>query len=164
MKKFTCLFILFVAFVAFKADKINMSVKDFKPVLGKWKGTLTYLDYKSGKPYTMPANVIIFGNVTNTNQLIVGYIYPNEPKANSNDTLTIERTMINKARVVSKKTLPNKTVEIITEIQGVDGNNNNSAILKHTYIVGKNVFSVRKEVQFDGDTTWIQRNIYSFLR
>ena len=33
------------------------SSNDLKQLTGFWKGTLTYLDYSSGKPYTMPANL-----------------------------------------------------------------------------------------------------------
>lgn len=164
MKKFFPFLLLFITSFAFLADKIHVSTKEFKPVFGKWKGSLTYLDYKTGKPYTMPVNVDIFENTTNDNQFIIGYNYPNEPKANENDTLTIRHHLINKSKVISKKILPNKTVEIITEINGKDGNDDKNAILKHTYIIGNNIFSIRKDVQFVGDTTWIQRNIYLFKR
>ena len=59
-----------------------VSVKDFKPAFGKWKGTLTYLDYTSGKPYTMPCNIKVSKDGSNAQQLILAFEYPNEPKAN----------------------------------------------------------------------------------
>jgi hypothetical protein len=65
----------------------SVKVKDFKPAFGKWTGTLTYLDYSSGKPYTMPANVRISANPFNNRQIIFAFEYYKEPGANGNDTL-----------------------------------------------------------------------------
>jgi hypothetical protein len=33
--------------------------KDFAKLSGTWGGSLTYVDYSTGKPYTMPANLEI---------------------------------------------------------------------------------------------------------
>jgi 3-methyladenine DNA glycosylase/8-oxoguanine DNA glycosylase len=33
--------------------------KDFAKLSGTWEGSLTYVDYSTGKPYTMPANLEI---------------------------------------------------------------------------------------------------------
>ena len=56
-------------------------------MIGKWTGSLTYLDYSSGKSFSMPANVEI--SESGTKNLIFDYKYPNEPKANVADTITI---------------------------------------------------------------------------
>ena len=74
---------------AFTQTIASVNVKDFKPAFGKWKGSLIYLDYSSGKPYTMPANVTISKDVNNVHRLIFAFVYPDEPKANGNDTLVI---------------------------------------------------------------------------
>ena len=39
--------------------KYTVNSNDFKAAIGFWKGSLTYLDYASGKPYTMPANITL---------------------------------------------------------------------------------------------------------
>lgn len=34
-------------------------LKDFNSLIGSWEGSLTYLDYTTGKPYTMSADIEI---------------------------------------------------------------------------------------------------------
>ena len=43
-------------------DSVNaqsLQVKDLSNSVGSWEGKLTYLDYSTGKPYTMSANIKI---------------------------------------------------------------------------------------------------------
>jgi len=144
----------------------SVSVYDFKPVLGNWKGTLTYLDYSSGKPYTMPANVSISIDTKNNNQIIFSYQYPNEPKSNGSDTLQIKSngTMLDQATVSLKKINTDGSIQIETERNGIDGNDNKKAILKHVYLISSKQFINRKEVKFMGEQNWIKRNEYNFSR
>ena len=142
-----------------------ISVKDFKPALGKWTGTLTYLDYTSGKPYTMPANITVSADPQNIRQIILSIEYPDEPKANGNDTLTIssDGKMLNRDVVISKQK-SNGKLEIITERNDVDGNDRKKALIRHIYSIGKKSFSNRKEVKFEGEEKWILRNEYKMSR
>jgi hypothetical protein len=52
---------LFLAMVLAWGYSIGQSfqVKDLSNSAGRWEGKLTYLDYSSGKPYTMLANINI---------------------------------------------------------------------------------------------------------
>jgi hypothetical protein len=142
-----------------------VSVKDFAIAAGPWKGKLTYLDYTSGKPYTMPANITL-RILADNSSIELAFVYPDEPKANGKDTLFISGngSMLNKAKIISKKLLPDGSIQIITDINGKDGNDNKSAILRHIYTIGKNNFSNRKEVKFEGADQWIMRNEYVFSR
>lgn len=155
---------LSLVFVAFLFTA-TVSIKDFRPAFGKWKGTLTYLDYTSGKPYTMPCNITVSKNESNSKSLIIAYEYPNEPKANGKDTLLIsaDGTMLDGATVISKQKTK-KVLEIITEKNGVDGNDRKNAIIRHIYFIEKNSFSNRKEVKFVGEEKWILRNEYKMSR
>ena len=141
----------------------TINTTDFRQSLGAWTGSLTYLDYSSGKPFTMPANVTL---MTGTDAIILSFVYPKEPKANGNDTLRIAKngTEFGSASVTSRKVLADGSVEVITEKNGVDGNENRKAILRHTYILGKDKFSNRKDVKFVGEEKWILRNEYVFGR
>ena len=67
-----------------KARPANVSVEseDLRTLIGSWEGSLTYIDYSSGEPYTMPANLIIKAG-KNDNELILQNVFPNEPHANS---------------------------------------------------------------------------------
>lgn len=144
---------------------ITVSVNDFKPAFGKWEGTITYLDYTSGKPFTMPCNITLTKDNTNDHQLILALDYPQEKKANGNDTLVIssDGTMIDGATVVSRKKEDDVLI-ITTDKNGIDGNDDKKAILRHIYTIGRKTFSIRKEVKFDGEDKWIMRNEYKMGR
>ena len=156
---------LFIATIVYH-DNITVLSKDFKPSFGKWKGTLTYLDYKSGKPYTMPANITISKDKQDKQRLVFAFEYPDEPKANGNDTLMISRdgSTIDGALVVSKQKDADGNLQIITDKAGFDGNDNRAAILRHIYTIGKKIFINRKEVKFDGEEVFIMRNEFKMSR
>ncbi len=167
MKKKT-VFILF----AFCALHINIaftqpivSVKDFQLLIGNWHGSLTYLDYTTNKPYTMPANITITP-IGRTNSFLFANSFPEEPNASWTDTILIsaDGRMINDETVKSKQLLKNGALQIITEVLSIDGNEKKPALLKYTYTMGKNSFIKRKEVQFTGDKKWIQRHEYSYKK
>ncbi len=151
--------------VSFAQSKVITSVSDFNKLLGNWKGTLTYLDYSSGKPYTMPADLKI-RRIGNTSQYSFLNIYPNEPKANSIDTFTIsaDGRSINKELIKSRKMLTKGNIEIVTEELGKDGNDNKEATIRHSYTFGKAKFKIIKEVQFISEQKWIKRHEYSYSR
>ena len=139
--------------------------KDFEKLSGAWQGSLTYLDYSSGKPYTMPADIEI-KRVDKTDKFIFSNIYPNESSANSIDTISISIVgkYIDKELVKSRRKLPDGDIEIITEEFGKDGNDNKPATFRHTYILGQATYKKRKDVKFTGGTTWINRHEYSYIR
>jgi hypothetical protein len=140
-------------------------LKDFQKISGNWKGSLTYHDYTSGKPYTMPADKHI-ERINKTNKFVVSNIYPNETSANSIDTINIssDGKYINKELIKSRKKLPNGAIEIITEEPGTDGNDNKPATFRHTYIFGKTTYKKRKDIQFAGEKEWINRHEYSYTK
>ena len=160
---------IFMAFMCVTAsnaqETATVSAKDFKTLVGSWQGALTYLDYSSGKPYTMPADVAV-KRLKKTNTFILSNVYPNETNANSLDTLTIspDGKLIGTELVKSKKRLDNGDLEIVTEELGKDGNDDKPAILRHTYTVGKTIFKKRKDIQFQGETIWINRHEYSYKK
>ena len=138
---------------------------DFQKISGRWEGSLTYLDYSSGKSYTMPANIDI-KRINKTNQFECFNSYPNETNANATDTLVIslDGKYIDKEWVKSRKKLPNGDVEIITEALSKDGNDDKPATFRHTYTIGNTSYKKRKEVQFVGEDEWITRHEYSYTK
>jgi len=149
----------------FLRAQLKVSQKDLKTLIGDWQGSLTYLDYSSGKPYTMPANIRVKAS-TNAKDLIISNIYPKEPKANSVDTMKISDngTMINREAVTSISNLKNGSRQITTEYKGKDGNDDKSATIRHTYTFDKKNYSIRKDVQFEGEKTWLKRHEYSYAK
>jgi hypothetical protein len=143
----------------------KISVKDFDKLVGSWQGSLTYLDYSSGNPYTMSADLVV-KRIEKTNQFTFSNIYPKETSANGVDTITISKdgNYIDKELVKSRRNLPEGDIEIITEESGKDGNDHKPATIKHTYTFGKTTYKNRKDVKFAGETEWINRHEYSYTR
>jgi hypothetical protein len=162
---FTSLFFLFSVGLS-ALQNATVSLLDFKPAIGLMKGTLTYLDYTSGKQYTMPANIILSLNKGKGGGLIRQFVYPDEPQANSRDTLQISGngTLLNGGKLIERKLLPDGMLQVVTEKSGRDGNDNKAATLRLIYTIGKRTFIIRKEVRFTGDEKWIKRHEYSFRR
>lgn len=138
---------------------------DFQKISGSWKGSLTYLDYSSGKPYTMPSDLDI-QRIDETNKFSFSNIYPNETNANSTDTIVLSEDgkYIDKELIKSRRKLSNGDIEIITEELGKDGNDNKPATIRHTYILGDKILKKRKDVKFAGEDKWINRHEYSYSR
>lgn len=136
---------------------------DLKPLLGEWTGSLTYIDYSSNKPFTMPANLMVKQG-KNENEFLLFINYPNEPNANSTDKIKISKngSQINNNSVQSKQRLSDEKVEIITENFGKD--NNKKALIRNIYILGKTQFVIRKEVKFENSDEWLMRNEYSYKK
>lgn len=140
-----------------------LGANDFKALIGCWQGTLTYLDYTTNKPFSMPANLNI-QRVVNTNNFIFANIYPNEPQANSTDSVSISASgkHINKELIKSRRILSDGNTEIVTELLGEDGNDNKKALFKFTYVIGIKLYAHKKEVQFAGRREWILRHEYKY--
>jgi hypothetical protein len=150
---------------AFSFSDSTITPKDFKNLIGCWQGSLTYLDYTTGKPFSMPANIMV-KDFKDANNIIYSMTYPEEPKANSVDTLFISKDgrLLNNEPIKSNRLINKDSTEVVTEITGVDGNDHRAAIIRHTYMLGKDTYSVKKEVQFGGESRWIVRHEYRFSR
>ena len=157
--------LFFVSVLSLKAQENRLQKSDVALLCGAWEGTLTYLDYTTGKPYTMPANVMI-SSIKGSDHLLVQMDYPDEPKANSTDTLHLSGggMMIDGEKIVSREVLTDGTVKVVSEEQGKDGNDNKSATFRFTRTSSNDVYEVMKEVRFDGEKTWVLRHIYSYKR
>jgi len=156
------LIIIFLLLCSF-AKAQTFQVKDLSNSLGSWEGKLTYLDYSSGNPFTMLANVKI-SLTENKSGYIMGYEYPKEPQANSKDTTYVIDKFFGKDKIADFKKESNGDFRLVTEIMGEDGNDNKKAILRHTYLLKSTTYSIIKEVKFEGSDSWIKRNEYLLTR
>lgn len=161
----TLIITLLITTICSAQNSFKSIQKDFYKLSGTWEGSLTYLDYSSGKPYTMPADIEI-KRIGKTNKFVFSNIYPNETNANSIDTISIstDGKYIDKELVKSRCKLPDGDIEIITEEFGKDGNDNKPATFRHTYTLGQTTYKNRKDVQFPGETEWINRHEYSYKK
>jgi hypothetical protein len=141
----------------------KITSEDLKAVLGNWEGSITYLDYQTNKPFTMPANLNV-SQGKSEHILLLNNIYPNEPKANNSDKIKISKNgaLLNKNVVSSREVLDNGNIQIQTEHEAKD--DNKKALLRYTYIIGNDFFLIRKEVQFVGKSDWIKRSELIYYR
>lgn len=141
----------------------RITPEDLKTILGKWNGSLTYVDYRTNKPFTMLSNVDVKQG-KNEKQLLLLITYPKEPNANSKDKIKISEDgqQLNKKEVNSRQILSNGQIQITTEYLGKD--NNKPALIRNIYILGDKQFIIRKEVNFENTKNWMMRNEYSFER
>ena len=153
------LFATAILFLCLSLKAQTIKIKDLSSSVGSWEGKLTYLDYASGKPYTMSANIKI-SLTTDRKGYVLGYEYPKEPHANSKDTTFIMGNYFGKDKIVEFKKESSGDYKMITEVDGNDGNDNKKAILRHTYLLKSKSFSIIKEVKFEGTNLWIKRNEY----
>lgn len=162
---YTSAVLIVLLLTGFAAVGTKLHMNDFKLLRGDWSGQLTYLDYTSNEPFTMPVNVNVSMN-KKTRHLYFKYHYPNEPQADETDTLVLnsQGTQLNGENVLSIVKPKKETVIIITEKEGVDGNNNRSATLRHTYLFNERIFVLKKEVRFTGEENWLIRHEYSYQR
>jgi hypothetical protein len=155
--------IIFLPFLCSAQIAIRVSKKELKGMVGCWEGSLTYLDYSTGRPYTMPAGMEV-KKMNSGPGFISRLFYPDEPKANTTDTFSVskKRDMLEGGRLVARQKNDSGQLVLVTERNGLDGNDNKPAVIRYTYILGSQKFIRKKEVQFLGSTEWIKRHEYNF--
>lgn len=153
--------ILFFPLSIYSQSQIN--TEDLKTIVGSWEGKITYLDYQTNKPFTMAANLIVEKG-KNENSLVLKNIYPNEPKANNSEKIKVTKngTLLNGHLVTKREELDNGQIKIQTEHKGKD--DNKKALIRYIYLIGEDLFLIRKEVQFDQVDSWIKRSEFSYKR
>ena len=157
--------LLAIAFILFciSLNAQTFQVIDLQKAVGFWEGKLTYLDYSSGKPFTMLANIQL--SLTQDKKgYITSYEYPKEPHANSKDTIYVFNKLFGKDNIVEFKKDEDGDFKFVTEIVGVDGNDHKKAVLRYIYLLNSNFYSISKEVKFDDSDKWIKRNEYILNR
>jgi len=150
-------------FLCISANAQSFQVKDLSNSVGSWEGKLTYMDYSTGKPFSMLANIKI-GLTADKKGYVMGYEYPKEPHANSKDTTFFIDNLFGKDKIVEFKKDKDGGYKMTTEVDGNDGNDNKKAVLRYTYLLKSNTFSIIKEVKFEGTDKWIKRNEYLLNR
>ena len=146
-----------------KSTKIPVTMEDISSAIGEWTGTLTYMNYSDGTPFSMPAKATIsIGK--NSNELDLYYVYPNEPHANSSGKLRITKNghQFNGHKVVSKSIMPDGQLQIVTEHNGKD--NKQKATINNIYTLSVNQLIISKKVTYKKSGETIIRNEYRFER
>jgi hypothetical protein len=141
----------------------TLQTSDIQLIVGSWQGSLSYLDYTSNKLTHIQAHIDV-QQLGRSNTFVLKNTFPKEPNVAWSDTLKISKDgkMLNNEIVKSRNALQNGDVEWVTTSSGKDGNDQKPANFRFTYILGKNKFIKRKEVQFEGEKSWLQRHEYNY--
>lgn len=144
--------------------QMKVSITDFQPATGTWKGQLTYLDYSSNKEVSIQAT--LNAEVKGDNRIKLNFDYPAEPGYGSKEQYEIRENgkMVNDMKVMERTTLSDGSLKIVLESRGKDGNDQKPAVFHHVFELGKNSFMLSKLVKFEGQEKFFQRNQYSFQR
>ncbi len=136
---------------------------DFAKLAGKnWTGSLSYLDYSSGKMSSIPVGLNF--DMPKGRKLKYAVIYPGETQYNATETIKISKDglRINGHAVLSKSVETDGSLLITTKHQGKD--NGKSAAIKTGYVIADNVFKITKDVKLAGSENYFRRNEYLFER
>jgi hypothetical protein len=82
--------------------------------------------------------------------------------SNNDVKLSADGRIFDGESVVERTKLPGGVLKIVTTKPGKD--NNRDATFRHTYLIGKAAFSIKKEVRIDGTSEFFERNTYSWTR
>lgn len=166
MNIFAAVFLTVTCFFGFVvADAPKVADKDLRLLVGQqWAGTLTYMDYRSNKKISIPSNLTVTQSMEDKLSWVFEYQYPDEPKANGKKVVTISRDgrIFNGERVIERTKPASDTLRIVTEKEGED--NDRRALFRYTYLLGAKSFSIKKEVRYEGETGFFERNEYSWKR
>ena len=146
-------------------DAPRLKTGDLQILTGQpWAGTLVYLDYRTNKKVSIASNLVVSQSKKDKRGWVFEYQYPDEPKANSQETVTISQDgrTINGERVVERASLASDRLKIVTEKGGMD--NDKKAVVRYTYLISAKSFSIKKEVRYEGAEAYIERNQYDWKR
>lgn len=131
---------------------------------GTWRGTLTYLDYTSNKTTTIKSTLAVERVASGPCSWVWYFGYTDEPDHDSGtvQSLKYDGRVFEDERVLSRKLLPNRTVQIVTESKGED--NDRPSTLHHVYRISDSEFSLQLLVKPDGTTNFFERHIYKWKR
>jgi len=166
MQRFLCIALFTVlSSLPLTAQTLRINPEDFRPLTGDpWLGTLVYRDYRSNKEVSIPSNLKVTQSAEKKLSWIFEYEYPDEPKANSKENVVLSEdgTKIDDEKIVERESLAGGVLRLVTERRGKD--NDQDALIRHTYLIASSSFSVKKEVRPEGSTQFFERNRYSWRR
>jgi hypothetical protein len=165
-KKIISTFILVIAFYSVFAQKDSViSPAALKNLIGCWQGTLNYSGTIIRKPYTTTAELVV-KQIGASSSFEFLHIYTKDPGEKVADTITISKDgkKLNNETITSERCTSEGNLEIITEFAGFDHDNNKAAIIRQTYTIGKQSYTYKKQVQLEGQTDWLERQEFIYVR
>ncbi|TGE15400.1 DoxX family protein [Hymenobacter elongatus] len=147
-------------------EPATVTMRELADVAQQWQGSLTYRNYSDQKLVTLPT--VLNGMQSSPQELVLDFIYQ-EPEGGQVKGYDKVQFSADGTRVVwdgvamqvrSKTQLPDQTLQFVLEGQGRD--DDKSCLLRRTVLCNPHLFSVVKEVKYDGSSAFIIRNTYRF--
>lgn len=138
-------------------------IEDFEVLEGDdWSGSLTYLNYNSEERSTIPVKLQVREVKGRTMNYAIQY--PGEEEYNSKEQIVLSRDgrRIDGFEVVARIESPDGALLITTLGKGED--DERPADLQFVYTLSADRLSIRKDVRFEGDEAFFNRNEYAFER
>jgi hypothetical protein len=137
------------------------------PTSSTWKGTLTYLDYTSNKPTTIPSTFKLTQAADSSSAWNFAIGYDEEPHANSATRLELRDygrvlQLGDTTETVLSSIRQGNRVDITTQFTAAD--DNKPATIRKVYIISPNAFSMQKLVKFADQPDFFERHIYQWSR
>ncbi len=139
------------------------TVEDFRVLDGgEWSGELDYLNYGSDQRSSIPVGLRV--DSIDSSSVTYSIRYPGEEQYNATEELTISDggASIDGRSIVDRRQQADGSLILTTEGKGED--DNRSADLQFVYFVSPGEFRIRKNVRFDGDAEFFNRNEYRYVR
>ncbi len=153
--------------VATSAQRNSASMKDLKGLQGNWGGQLTYTDYSDDKKQvTLPTTLAI---VDMNDSIGLSFIYtePTGKTVTEKSSMRIYEDGKNmsyegKGYDIDAVRRNGERLTIIIETEGTD--NNKTADIRFTFIIGPAVFNIQKQVKYEGTEKYFTRNTLQFTK
>lgn len=158
------LFTLLLVPALARAQSARVNAADLNRLAGaEWKGTLIYVDYRSGKKTSILSNLTV-RPAADKSSWEFDFQYPDEPKANKKSIakLSLDGGTYDGETVIERRELKGRVLKIVTTQPGTD--NDKKAVFRFTYLIAPTVFSIRKEVRYEDAKEFFERNEYSWKR
>ena len=151
-----------LCFIIHLNAQVTISTNDFK-VLDhtNWEGTLTYIDYQSGKPTDVATKMQIRISEKTIEQDIQ-YVWEPDKNVKARTKIRKNGRFLGKQKVVSKILKEDGSIHIITTTKGKD--DGKQATFYYTYEFDSKNYKVTKEVLFTNSDERFMRNSYKYTR
>ncbi|MBT8182342.1 MAG: hypothetical protein KJO53_12215 [Eudoraea sp.] len=159
--KFLSFLVLCILVASSSFGQPRVTISDFEILdNSQWSGSLMYINYGNEKEVTLRTKMQI---LIEGNKILINIQYPDEPKANSKESIKIKRngSYLDDEEII-EKTLELGTMKLVTKYRGKD--NNKSAVIYKTYTISENEYTVEKKVDYLNAEQKILRNRYRYKR
>lgn len=146
-----------------EAAQVTVSMEDFDVLAGDgWEGSLTYLNYGSDQRSTIPVKMAI--EILGKHSLRIAIRYPGEEQYNDAEKIKISRNgkRVDGYDLVARELQPDGAL-VLTAI-GSGRDDDRKADIQMVYFISANEFRIEKNVRFDQDDNFFNRNVYLFSR